>query len=55
MTNLQAAVGVSQLESIDKILKRRKFIENKYNKKLNFFCLEVIPGPTKPLLNREEL
>jgi perosamine synthetase len=36
MTNLQAAVGVSQLESIDKILKRRKFIENKYNKKLNF-------------------
>ena len=36
MTNLQAAVGVSQLESINKILKRRKFIENKYNKKLNF-------------------
>ncbi len=35
MTNLQAAIGCSQIESIKEILKKRKFIEYQYKKRLN--------------------
>ena len=34
MTNLQAAIGCAQLESISEILKKRKFVELQYKKKL---------------------
>jgi perosamine synthetase len=34
MTNLQAAIGCAQLESISEILKKRKFVELHYKKKL---------------------
>ena len=36
MTNLQAAIGCSQIESIEIILKKRKIIENQYKNKLKF-------------------
>tara|TARA_Y100000591_G_C21854306_1_gene713977 strand:- start:2318 stop:3448 length:1131 start_codon:yes stop_codon:yes gene_type:complete len=36
MTNLQAAIGCSQIESINVILKKRKTIENHYKNKLKY-------------------
>ena len=43
MTNLQAAIGVAQMEKIDDILMRKEIIAEKYSKKL-----KDIPGITLP-------
>ena len=43
MTNMQAALGVAQLEQIDSIVKKKKWIGQKYNELLN--DIEVINLP----------
>jgi perosamine synthetase len=40
MTNLQAAIGVAQLERIEEILKQRKSLEEEYQKKLSSDIIE---------------
>lgn len=52
MTNLQAAVGVGQLEKVDEIIQKRNWIKNTYDK-----YLKDIPGITlqKKLSNRDNV
>ena len=45
MTNLQGAIGVAQLESIDKVVKKKRFIGEFYNNLLN--DIECIDLPIK--------
>ena len=44
MTNLQAALGVAQLERLDKFLKKKRWVGHKYNK-----LLADLPGLQLPL------
>jgi perosamine synthetase len=37
MTNLQAAIGVAQLENITKFISKKRWIGKQYNERLNFF------------------
>ena len=41
MTNLQAAIGCAQLESIGEIFKKRKFVELHYKKLKTLKNLEI--------------
>lgn len=53
MTNLQAAIGVAQVERIDEILKRRNQIEGKYRKVLD--NLEFIKFQRNDLPKRDKI
>lgn len=53
MTNLQAAIGVAQLERIDEILLERKNLENEYRERLQE--LHNITFQNNNLLNREKI
>jgi len=44
MTNMQAAIGVAQMEKIDTILQQKQILANQYKK-----ALENIPGLTLPI------
>lgn len=41
MTDLQAALGYSQMDSLDKFVKRRRYLANRYNEKLQGLPLRV--------------
>ncbi len=53
MTNLQAAIGVAQLERIDDILKDREAVENEYRTKLS--VLKGIKFQANDLRDREKI
>jgi perosamine synthetase len=48
MTNIQAALGVAQLEQLDKFLKKKRWIGQKYNQ-----LLEKLSGVQLPLLETD--
>ena len=43
MTNIQAAIGLAQLEGIEKVIRNKRMVAEKYNK-----LLREIPGLTTP-------